>query len=144
MLRVYLAILSLTTGGLAVTVAPVARADDFVTYEVASSDVTAANIQYSDVSGQKVLENVPLPWRTNATVINPHSKDTSLRADWEPAVGRYKWVTVRVYTHGNLLCETTLDIGDAECFGSGASYVPVPPYQWCPLPVTSCGGTYRP
>lgn len=144
MLRVYLVIVSLITGSLPVAVAPVARADDSVTYEVASSDVTAANIQYSDVYGQKVLENVPLPWRTNATVVNPHSKDTSLRADWEPAAGRYKWVTVRVYTHGNLLCETTLDVGDAECYGSGAAYSPVPPFQWCPTPLTSCGGTYRP
>jgi hypothetical protein len=142
--RVYVIITSLIIGIPAVAMAPVARADGSVTYEVASSDVTAANIEYTDLSGRQTLENVPLPWRANATVVNAHSTDTSLRAEWRPAAGRYKWVTVRVYTHGDLLCENTLDVGDAECYGSGPSYVPVPPYQWCPPPVLSCGGTYRP
>jgi hypothetical protein len=144
MLRVYLIIISVITGIPAVAMAPVARADDSVTYEVASSDVIAANIEYSDLSGRKALENVTLPWRTNVTVVNPHSNDASLRADWQPAAGRYKWVTVRVYTHGSLLCENTLDVGNAQCYGSGTYYLPIPPYQWCPPPVLSCGGTYRP
>jgi hypothetical protein len=144
MLRVCGTFLSLIIGVPAVALAPAARADDYVTYEVTSSDVTAANVQYSDISGQKALNEVPLPWRTNVTVVNPHSNDVSLRADWQPAAGRYRWVTVRVYTHGNLLCENTLDVGDAECYGSGPHYGPIPPYQWCPPPVLSCGGTYRP
>lgn len=144
MLRVYLTIISLITCIPAVAMAPAARADDSVTYEVASSDIAVANVEYSDLSGRKALENVALPWRTNVTVVNPRSNDTNLRADWHPAAGRYKWVTVRVYAHGNLLCETTLDVGDAECYGSGTYYAPVPPFQWCPPPVLSCGGTYRP
>ena len=144
MTRIYLSIISLIAGATVVAVAPVARADDSVTYEVTSKDVTAANIEYTDLSGRKTLEGVPLPWRADVAVVNPHSKETSLRADWQPAAARYSWVTVRVYAHGSLLCETTLDSGDAECYGSGVTYVPVPPFQWCPAPVTSCDGAYRP
>ena len=144
MIRVQLMLISLLTGISAVAMAPAASADAPVMYEVTSSDVAAANIAYSDVSGQKEFENVALPWRTNATVANAHSTDASLRAEWQPAAARYKWVTVRVYAHGSLLCETTLDVGTAACYGSGGYYPPRPPYQVCPPPVLSCGGAYRP
>ncbi|WP_224112421.1 MmpS family transport accessory protein [Mycobacterium avium] len=144
MIRIHVLLVSLITGILAIAMAPAAGADAAVTYEVASSDVAAANIEYFDLSGRQVLENVALPWRTNATVANPHSNDATLRANWQPAAARYKWVTVRVYTRGSLLCETTLDEGQAACYGSGPYYLPLPPYQACPPPVLSCGGTYRP
>jgi hypothetical protein len=139
MLRVYPSIVALIIGIPAVALAPAARADNPVTYEVASSDVAVANVAYTDLSGRITMENVALPWRTTVTVANPRSTDTSLRADWQPAAERYKWVTLRVYAHGNLLCETTRDVGDAECYGSGPYYQPVPPYQWCPPPLLSCG-----
>lgn len=144
MFRVRAVIISLIAGVPAVVMAPLARADDSVTYEVTSSDVAAANVDFSDLSGRKALNDVALPWRTNVMVANPHSNDASLRVNWQPAAGRYKWVTLRVYTHGSLLCENTLDVGDAECYGSGPPSRPQPPYQWCPPPVLSCGGTYRP
>lgn len=144
MIRVQVILISLITGIPAVAMAPAARADASVMYEVTSSDVGAANIAYSDVSGREELENVALPWRTNATVANARSTDASLRAQWQPVAARYKWVTVRVYTRGSLLCETTLDVGEATCYGSGGQYPPIPPYQVCPPPVLSCGGAYRP
>ena len=114
----------------AVLLAPAASADNLLTYEVTSRDIAALNVEYHDPAGSNLLLNVPLPWRINATVANPHSADAQLRADWQAAASRYKWVTVRVYAHGSLLCETTLDVGDAECYGSGPSYHPVPPYSW--------------
>lgn len=140
MIRAYLGIVSLFAGT-AVTLAPTARADDPVTYEVTSDHIATANIEYTDVTGRTKLENVPLPWRNNVTVAIPHSTDVELRADWQPKAdkygivspaGRYKWVTVRIYTRGILLCESTLDTGDAVCNGSGpytgAGAIPLPPF----------------
>jgi hypothetical protein len=112
-----------------------------VTYEVTSDHIATANIEYSDASGRNTLENVALPWRTNATVVIPRSTDMELRAEWQPVAdrygvvspaGRYKWVSVRIYTRGILLCESTLDTGHAVCNGSGpytgAGAVPLPPF----------------
>ncbi|OBH52698.1 hypothetical protein A5685_14775 [Mycobacterium colombiense] len=142
--RVYFTLISLIAAIPAVVMAPAAHADDAVTYEVTSTAVSTANVEYSDASGRAALDNVQLPWRTNANVPNAHSGDTSVRADWHSSAKRFGWVTVRVYSRGSLLCEITLDVGDAECNGSGYRYTPVPPYQWCPPPLLSCGGTYRP
>ena len=101
--------------------APVANADDAVVYEVRSSAVDAvANIENADIAGPHALQNVTLPWRTTASVVNPHSDDAQLAADWRQEAQRYKWVTVRTYTHGSLLCEFTLDSGNAACSGRGA------------------------
>ena len=55
MIRIYLIIISLITGIPVVAMAPVARADDSVTYEVTSSYIGAANIEYFDLSGRKAL-----------------------------------------------------------------------------------------
>jgi Mycobacterium membrane protein len=131
MIRIHLIIISLITGIPVVAMAPAARADDSVTYEVTSSDIGAANIEYFDLSGRNRLQNVALPWRTNVTVANPYSNNAELRADWKPAAGRYKWVTARIYTHGSLICESRLDVGDAVCDGTGpytgSGSMPVPP-----------------
>jgi hypothetical protein len=108
----------LIAGIFALVVAPVARADDTVTYEVISSYVAAANVEYFDLGARKALESVPLPWRTNATVGSAHSNDAEVRADWRPAARPSKWVTVRIYFRGNLLCENTLDVGNSACYGS--------------------------
>jgi hypothetical protein len=141
MTRTYSIIISLITSIAALTTAPTARANASVTYEVTSDFIAAANIEYSDAAGRDTLNNVALPWRTNVTVVDPRSTDVEVRADWQPVAnkygivspaGRYKWVTVRIYTHGDLLCESILDTGDAVCNGSGpytgSGAIPLPPF----------------
>ncbi|WP_273735320.1 hypothetical protein [Mycolicibacterium septicum] len=126
--------------GFALAMAPAARADDSVTFEVRSDTIPAVDIGYTDVSGRHVLKNATLPWRVTATVDDPHSPEVELVADWQPAAdkygvareGRYKWVTARIYYKGTLLCESTLDGGHAICNGSGAytgsGAIPLPPF----------------
>jgi hypothetical protein len=116
--RIYLLIVSLISGIYSVAMAPAARADDTVMYEVVSDDIAAADVKYSDLSGPKVLQQVPLPWRMNATVVDPRSRDAHVRADWEPVPGADIWVTVRVYFRGSLFCENTTDVGSAMCYGT--------------------------
>ena len=123
MIRIHFVIISLIAGFPAVAMAPAAHADETVMYEVTSSDIAAANVEYLDFSGRKAQQQVPLPWRINATVADPHSHDAEVRADWPPTRGtaqiKAKYVTVRIYFHGSLLCEDTLDVGKAVCWGSG-------------------------
>jgi hypothetical protein len=128
-MRIQLMIASLIAGVSAVVLAPAARADDTVTYEVFSDSVGVANIEYVDHAERKALENVPLPWRTDATVASLRSTsigDAEVRADWRPnrvIAGTPNgffghWVTVRVSFRGKVICENTLDVGDAACYGS--------------------------
>jgi hypothetical protein len=58
----------------------------------------------------------------------PSTEGAEVRADWRPTVcdGRAwcpearpnNWVTVRIYLHGKVICESTLDVGNAACYGS--------------------------
>lgn len=116
----------LIAGCCTVAVGPTAHADSSVMYEVISSHIPIANIEYTDIHGQHSLANASLPWRMNVTVVDAHSAETALRADWTSEAGRYKWATVRIYTHGSLLCENTLDAGTASCDGRGAYADQVP------------------
>ncbi|MDT7758430.1 MAG: hypothetical protein QOH27_4328 [Mycobacterium sp.] len=131
MIRIRLVMIALLTGIFAISLAPSAYAQDTVTYEVVSNDVAEANVEYFDSSERKVLAAVPLPWRTSVTVINarvPSTDGAEVRADWRPRVcdGRAwcpearpnNWVTVRIYLHGKVICESTLDVGNAACYGS--------------------------
>jgi hypothetical protein len=121
MIRTQIATISLLTGVSAVMSAPAARADDNVTYEIVSDSIATANVEYSDGSERKALEHVTLPWRTNATVADaqsPSADGAQVRADWRPAARPSGWVTVRIYFRGKVLCESTLDVGDATCYGS--------------------------
>ncbi|WP_273735273.1 hypothetical protein [Mycolicibacterium septicum] len=111
------ALLALATAIAAVATAPIAHADDAVTYEIISSSVAAVNVEYSDIAGRQSVQQVALPWRTNATVSRADSNNTEVRADWRPIAGPSRWVTVRIYAHGSLLCETILDVGNATCYG---------------------------
>jgi Mycobacterium membrane protein len=129
-MRMQHTIASLIASISAVALAPAARADDRVTYEVFSDSVGAANIEYVDNSGRKALENVPLPWRTDVTLADVRStsidRDAEVRADWRPnrvIAGTPNgffghWLTVRVSFQGKVLCQNTLDVGDAACYGS--------------------------
>jgi hypothetical protein len=102
---------------------PVAHAQDTVTYEVVSDqgNVPAANVEYNEGSVRKALQQVPLPWRLTVDVpdaVSPTNMGAEIRADWRPYRWAFKYVTVRIYEGDNLLCETTLDVGDATCYGS--------------------------
>jgi hypothetical protein len=119
-------------GGLAgVMQAPVAHAQDLVTYEIFSDSVGGlAGVEYRDTAGKHLLQDVALPWRLTVPVVDatsPTADGAELRADWRPnfrtaaTVGRVllgKFVTVRIYRGEELLCESILDVGNATCYGS--------------------------
>lgn len=133
MIRLPRATVSAITGMCAVWLAPAAHAADSVTYEVASTDIPSANIEYFDGTVRQELHDVPLPWRTTVTVANPRSlgQDGALViADWRPGhvpigplgapplAGRF--VTVRIYVGNTVQCANTIDVGDAACYGASA------------------------
>jgi hypothetical protein len=123
MIRIHQVIISVIASISAVAMAPAAHADETVTYEVTSDDIVAANVEYFDISGRKAQDHVQLPWRINVAVVNPHSNDAEVRADWRSAIAApvwrpSKWVTVRIYYRATVLCENTLDVGNAACYGS--------------------------
>lgn len=115
---------------------PVAHAEEFVTYEVfaQSPDITAVDVEYTDLARQVDLRNVPLPWRINAAVADAHSVNTTLHVTWRPpdvagqTPGRYKWVTTRIFSRGSLLCEAIRDNGNATCTGKGLYKGEIPPF----------------
>jgi hypothetical protein len=111
--------------------APVAQADDVVRYEIFSDSVAGlAGVEYRDTSGKHLLQDVPLPWTLTVPVVDaksPTGDGAELRADWRPnfrtaaTVGRVlldKFVTVRIWRSGQILCESILDVGNATCYGS--------------------------
>jgi hypothetical protein len=111
--------------------APVALAEDTVTYDVFSDSVgELAGVEYRDRSGKHLLHDVPLPWTLTVPVVNatsPTADGAEVRADWRPdfrtaaTVGRVlqgHFVTVRISKGGDTLCESILDVGNATCYGS--------------------------
>jgi hypothetical protein len=118
-----LVVASLMAAICAVAMAPPACADETVTYEVLSLTpyVNSINVEYNDHSQRISLNDVPLPWRQNATVVNARSQTedgAEVRADWRPISAPNRWITVRIYVRGSLICENTLDVGNATCYGS--------------------------
>lgn len=128
--RIHAIIVCFIVGAAAVVLSPAARADDTVTYEVVSRSVRAANIEYFDRSERRVIEGASLPWRAEATVVDVHSPSTrgaEIRADWRgyvpasplpPGILIGHWVTVRILVNGEVICQSTIDVGDATCYGS--------------------------
>lgn len=115
----------------AVMSAPAAHAEESVTYDVVSDVVPmVAKIEYRDSAGKQSLQAVPLPFHITVPVadaFSPTDSGAELRADWRPdfrtaaTVGRVlqgKFVTVRISAGGRTICETTLDVGNATCYGS--------------------------
>jgi hypothetical protein len=99
---------------------PAAQADDLVTYEVVSDDIQVANIEYEDITGRASNIGVRLPWREDVMVhaVRGAPPDGSqVRADWRPSARPSRWVTVRVIYQGKVICQNTLDVGDATCYG---------------------------
>jgi len=117
--------IGLITAITAALAAPPAHADDSVTYEVVSdaTDVPTANVEYNERSERQAIQQVSLPWRLTVDVpdaASPTKDGAEIRADWRPYRWRYRYVTVRIYRGDQLLCESTLDVGDATCYGSTA------------------------
>lgn len=122
---------SVVAGVAAIASAPAAHAADTVTYEVFSSFVgEAGGIEYRDLSGKHLIQAVPLPWQITvpvASVFSPEDAGAEVRADWRPnfrtaaTVGRVlqgQLVTVRISFRGQVICENTIDVGNATCYGS--------------------------
>ncbi len=129
--RSHVVAVSIIAAVMAVVSTPVARAEDSVTYEIFSDAVPVlAGVEYRDITGKKLLQGVPLPWQITvavADVFSPTDRGAELRADWRPGfrtaatVGRVlqgQLVTVRISFRGNVICENTLDVGNATCYGS--------------------------
>jgi hypothetical protein len=117
-LQLALAVITVISAG---WLAPIARADPSVTYEVTSSDVEmASGIEYFDGTRRILLQNVELPWRTTVQIANPTSLGTDgaeVRASWYTGQLN-KFVMVRIYFGDVVRCENTLDLGNAACYGS--------------------------
>jgi hypothetical protein len=121
--KIALATSALGIGIASVAIAPASAAEDSVTYEVISDqgNVPAANVEYNDGSQRLALQQVPLPWRITVKVpdaVSPTNAGAEIRADWRSFRWPYKYVTVRIYRGEELLCESTLDVGNATCYGS--------------------------
>lgn len=132
-------VIALIMGFSAMAGAVVAHAEEFVTYEVLtqSPSLTSVDVEYTDLTGQVALQNVALPWRMNAAVADPHSVDTTLDVKWQSPV-RYKWVIVRIFTRGSMLCESIADKGETTCTGKGFYRGELP--RWMP-PMSPPGAT---
>ena len=118
-----LPVAALVAGVFAVALAPPAVAEDSVTYEIVSltTYVGVVNVEYNDHSQRMSLQGVPLPWRQHVTVPSARSQTeqgAEVRADWRPVAAPSRWVTVRIYVRGSLICENTLDVGNVTCYGS--------------------------
>lgn len=122
---------SLIVGVTALAHTPLAYAADTVTYTIFSDSVgQLAGVEYRDMAGKHLLQDVPLPWSLTVPVVDatsPTADGAELRADWRPnfrtaaTVGRVlqgRFVTVRIMKGNDVLCESILDLGNATCYGS--------------------------
>ena len=97
-----------------------ASAQDLVTYEVVSDDIGTVDIEYQDSSGRVLIQGVTLPWRAEVAVASVRGappQGSQVRADWRTAAAPARWVTVRIVYQGRTICQTTLDVGNATCYG---------------------------
>jgi hypothetical protein len=121
MIRLHAVVVALITIAFGLLSAPPARAAVPVTYEVASTAIGSANVEFFDGRARQALLNVSLPWRTTVMLDNPASLGTDvaeIRADWRWAAAPNRWVTVRVYFGDIVRCANTLDVGNASCYGT--------------------------
>ena len=116
-----IAVCAVTVGAPALVTAPAAWADDTVTYEVVSDSIGSATVEYQNTGGRVLMEGVGLPWRLDAPVRvadGAPPEGSQVRADWRPTAAPARWVTVRIIYRGKVICQSTLDVGDATCYGS--------------------------
>ncbi|BBY65805.1 hypothetical protein [Mycolicibacterium helvum] len=119
--RTIVAVAGTTVLSAAVLHAPAtAWAEDVVTYEVVSDSVGMATIEYQDTIGRISVDAVALPWRIDAAVSAVRAappQGSQVRADWRPSAAPNRWVSVRIIYRGKVICQNTLDVGDAACYG---------------------------
>lgn len=99
---------------------PPAWADDFVTYEVVSDSVGVVDVEYQTSTGRITMNSVALPWRVDApvrTVHGPPPDGSQVRAAWRRVAAPRRWVSVRIIHQGRIICQSTLDVGNATCYG---------------------------
>ncbi len=99
---------------------PTAWAEDVVTYEVFSETIRVANVEYQTSAGRMAAESVALPWRIDTpvrSVEGPPPDGSQVRADWRPVAAPRRWVSVRILHQEKVICQSTLDIGNATCYG---------------------------
>lgn len=97
-----------------------AWAEEPVTYEVVSADIAHANIEFQDTTGRISIPAARLPWRMDTTVTSVRGappQGSQVRADWRPSAAPNRWVSVRILVGDKLLCQSTLDVGNATCYG---------------------------
>lgn len=100
--------------------APVASATGSVTYEIVSDDIGVVNVEYVDADGRHLVKDVSLPWRLDRPIADAEAQPPAgaqLRAEWWPQRAPSRWVTVRIFSQGKMLCESVLDVGNASCYG---------------------------
>jgi hypothetical protein len=101
-----------------------ARAADAVTYEITYDQLTeVSSLQYIDRSGRVDLGPTPLPWRMDVALDDADASvlkgGAEVRTEWLfPLRARWKYVVVSIHSNGTLLCQTTLNIGNATCYGN--------------------------
>ncbi|WP_235674546.1 hypothetical protein [Mycolicibacterium pulveris] len=95
--------------------------DELITYEVVSDRIGAANIQWQDNTGRRFASWASLPWRADVRMrepLSPPPGGSQVRADWRPNAYPANWVTVRIIYRGEVICQSTLDLGNAACYGA--------------------------
>lgn len=105
---------------LALAYPPSASASEVVTYEIVSETVSSATVQYQDETRRVFAGLVRLPWRADVPVSSVRGappEGSQVRADWRPERAPNRWVSVRIIHAGKVICQTTLDIGTAACYG---------------------------
>lgn len=101
--------------------APPAAADEVVTYEIVSDSIPMVDVEYVDQTGRHLITSTPLPWRLDIPIADaegPTGVGAQLRADWRPIRVPGDWVTVRILQGAQLLCQSTLDVGNVTCYGN--------------------------
>ncbi|BBY62664.1 hypothetical protein [Mycolicibacterium helvum] len=100
---------------------PLAHAADTVTYEIDSDTIAVVDVEFMQPGGRVLVTGVSLPWRIDVPLDDargPTGTGAQLRADWRRIRSPAKWVTVRIFANGEMLCESVLDVGNATCYGN--------------------------
>lgn len=119
-LRSGLLVAVLASASTALTASP-AYASDTVSYTITSDSINHLDVEYVDQSGRHLLQGVTLPWHLDVTLANaqgPTGVGAQVRADWRPIARPGQWVVASISSNGKLLCQSTLDLGNATCYGN--------------------------
>lgn len=92
--------------------------DNTVTYEVISDAITNANVEYFDGTASQQVDNVTVPWKTDATVGDlgngaKQANHAEMKVSWTPIPGEV--VTTRITYKDKVICQNTVDTGQASC-----------------------------